>query len=68
MVKRYARVLSCGTNNLVIALNEQEVGKLFSGDTRSDIGSEAEKMKVANAVNGLVVKFIKLDNNEELSS
>lgn len=68
MVKRYARVLSCGTNNLVIAPNEQEVGKLFSGDTRSDIGSEAEKMKVANAVNGLVVKFIRLDNNEELSS
>ena len=45
---------------LIIVPNEQEVGKLFSGDTRSDIGSEAEKMKVANAVNGLVVKFIRL--------
>lgn len=68
MVKRYPRVLSSGANNLVIALNEQEVGKLFSGDTRSDIGSEAEKMKVANAINGLVVKFIRLATNEELSS
>jgi len=44
MVRRYPRTLSQGANNLVIALNEQEVGKLYSGDTRSDIGSEAEKM------------------------
>jgi serine/threonine protein kinase len=52
----------------VIALSETEVGKLFSGDTRSDIGSEAEKMKFANRVNGLVVHFIRLDVNEELDS
>jgi tRNA A-37 threonylcarbamoyl transferase component Bud32 len=45
----------------VIALSETEVGKLFTGDTRSDIGSEAEKMKFANTVNGLVVKFVRLD-------
>lgn len=61
MKKRYPRVLSSGANNTVIALSETEVGKLFSGDTRSDIGSEAEKMKFANAVNGLVVRFIRLD-------
>ncbi len=42
-------------------MSETEVGKLFTGDTRSDIGSEAEKMKFANAVNGLVVRFIRLD-------
>jgi serine/threonine protein kinase len=61
MKKRYPRTLSSGANNTVIALSETEVGKLFTGDTRSDIGSEAEKMKFANSINGLVVKFIRLD-------
>ena len=61
MQKRYPRTLSSGANNTVIALSETEVGKVFTGDTRSDIGSEAEKMKFANAVNGLVVKFVRLD-------
>lgn len=61
MPRRYPRTLSSGANNTVIALSETEVGKLFSGDTRSDIGSEAEKMKFANAVNGLVVRFVRLD-------
>ena len=42
MKKRYPRTLSSGDNNTVIALSETEAGKLFSGDTRSDIGSEAE--------------------------
>jgi serine/threonine protein kinase len=61
MIKRYPRTLSTGANNTVIALSETEVGKLFSGDTRSDIGSEAEKMKFANSINNLVVNFIRLD-------
>ncbi|MFN0174985.1 MAG: hypothetical protein ACKVU0_10085 [Saprospiraceae bacterium] len=61
MKKRYPRTLSSGANNTVIALTEAEAGKLFTGDTRSDIGSEAEKMKFANAVNDLVVRFIRLD-------
>lgn len=61
MTKRYPRTLSAGDNNTVIALSDTEVGKLFLDDTRSDIGSEAEKMKFANAVNGLVVRFIRLD-------
>ena len=60
------RLLSSGANNKVIALNECEVAKLYDGDTRSDIGSEAEKMKYANNINGLVVKFLRLDYNEEL--
>lgn len=68
MAKRYPRTLSSGANNMVIAINEQEVGKLFTGDTRSDIGSEAEKMKAANGINSLVVKFIRLDVNEELDA
>ena len=65
---KYPRLLSSGTNNKVIALSETEVGKLFTGDTRSDIGSEAEKMKFANTINNLVVKFIRLDYNESLSA
>ncbi len=58
---RYPKQLSKGNNNRVIAISESEVGKIFDSDTRSDIGSEAEKMKFANAINGLVVRFIRLD-------
>ena len=63
-MKKYPRQLSYGQNNPVIALNDSEVAKIFSGDTRSDIGSEAEKMQYANAVNNLVVKFKRLDRDE----
>lgn len=65
---KYPRTLSKGANNTVIALNETEVGKLFTSDTRSDIGSEAEKMKYANQVNGLVVTFHRLDFNLEVEA
>ncbi len=61
MKKHHPRILSSGDNNTVIALSETEVGKLFTGDTRSDIGSEAQKMRFANAINGLVVRFSRLD-------
>ena len=67
-VKRYPRTLSSGAHNTVIALTETEVGKLFTGDTRSEIGSEAEKMQAANEVNDLVVGFRRLDVNEELDA
>ncbi len=62
----YPRQLSYGANNPVIALTETEVGKLFTEDTRSDIGSEAEKMRFANQVNGLVSRFIRLERNEAI--
>lgn len=65
---RYPRQLSAGANNAVIALCETEAAKLYVGDTRSDVGSEAEKMKFANSINYLVVKFIRLDYNEELKA
>lgn len=68
MDKYYAHKLSSGENNVVIALSDTECGKLFTGDTRSDIGSEAEKMKFANSVNDLVVKFIRLDYDETSQS
>ncbi len=64
MTRYYQHRLSSGENNVVVALSDTECGKLFSGDTRSDIGSEAEKMKLANSINGLVVKFIRLDVHE----
>lgn len=61
MTKPHPHTLSTGDQNTVIALSDSEVGKLFTGDTRSDIGSEAEKMKFANSINDLVVQFIRLD-------
>lgn len=64
-MKRYPRQLSSGDNNVVIALNETEVAKIYESDTRSDIGSEAEKMKFANGVNNLVVRFIRIDFDED---
>ena len=38
-MKKYPRKLSAGANNTVIVLNDTEVAKLFTGDTRSDLGS-----------------------------
>lgn len=67
-MKKYPRQLSSGANNTVIVLNDNEVAKLFVGDTRSDLGSEAEKMMFANTINNLVVKFIGLDYNEDLQA
>ncbi|QMW06292.1 hypothetical protein [Spirosoma foliorum] len=64
----YPRRLSSGANNTVIVLSDTEVAKLFTGDTRSDIGSEAEKMRFANTVNDLVVKFVRLDYSDELQA
>ena len=64
MEKRYPKTLSQGANNTVIALSATEVAKLFTGDTRSDIGSEAEKMQHANRINTLVATFIRLDLDE----
>jgi serine/threonine protein kinase len=65
---KYPRKLSSGANNTVIVLSDTEVAKLFTGDTRSDMGSEAEKMKFANAINHLLVKFIRIDYNDELQA
>jgi serine/threonine protein kinase len=61
---KYIHKLSYGENNIVIALSDTEVAKIYEGDTRSDIGSEAEKMKVANAINSLIVNFIRIDFDE----
>lgn len=65
MQKRYPHQLSYGSNNPCIALTETEVAKIFSGDTRSDIGSEAEKMKFANKINNLICKFVRIDFDEK---
>jgi serine/threonine protein kinase len=63
---KYPRKLSSGANNTVIVLSETEVAKLFTDDTRSDIGSEAEKLKFANTINQLLVKFVRMDYNETI--
>lgn len=65
---KYPRKLSAGANNTVIVLNSKEVAKLFTDDTRSEIGSESQKMIFANSINDLVVKFIRLDFNDELNA
>ncbi|MCX6353257.1 MAG: hypothetical protein NTX03_15575 [Bacteroidetes bacterium] len=65
---KYPRKLSSGANNTVIVLNDTMVAKLFTGDTRSDMGSEAEKMKFANDVNQLIPKFINMEFNEALNA
>jgi serine/threonine protein kinase len=65
---KYPKRLSSGANNTVIVLSDTEVAKLFTDDTRSDIGSEADKMKFANEINDLVVKFIRLDFNTEYNT
>jgi serine/threonine protein kinase len=65
MKKLYPRTLSSGANNTVIALSETEVGKIFTGDTRSDMGSEATKLQFANAINDLLVRFVRLDELNE---
>ena len=44
---KYPERLSSGANNTVIVLSETEVAKLFTDDTRSDIGSGADNMKFA---------------------
>lgn len=65
---KYPRRLSSGANNIVIALSQTEAAKLYLEDTRSDLGSEAEKMKYANKVNGLVCQFRRLDYDETLKT
>ena len=70
MAERYPNQLSYGANNLVVALSDTEVAKIFRGDTRSDIvratvRSEAEKLKAANSINDLLVRFIRLDYDDE---
>jgi serine/threonine protein kinase len=65
---QYPRKLSSGANNTVIVLNDKEVAKLFTGDTRSDLGSEAQKMRYANGINNLLAKFIRLDFNIDLDA
>ena len=63
---KYHRRLSQGESNTVIVLSETEVGKLFTRNSRSEIGSESQKMQKANKINNLVVNFIRLDFDEQI--
>ena len=61
MNMKYPRELSRGNNNVVIAISKTEVGKIFTPDTRVEVTVEARNMQYANNINGLVVKFIRID-------
>jgi len=60
-MRKYPQQLSMGHNNVVVAISPTEVGKIFTPDSRVEISSEAENMKYANKINNLVVKFIRID-------
>jgi serine/threonine protein kinase len=57
----YPKELSRGFNNVVVALSDWEVGKLFEPAEEGAMLAEAEKMQYANGVNDLVVNFSRLD-------
>lgn len=58
---KYPKELSRGTNNVVIALNKKEAGKIFTPESRVEISVEADNLKYANKINDLVVKFIRIE-------
>ncbi|MDR3628388.1 MAG: serine/threonine-protein kinase [Ignavibacteriaceae bacterium] len=60
-MRKYPQQLSQGHNNMVVAISPTEVGKIFTPDSRVEISAEAENMKYANKINNLVVKFIRID-------
>ena len=60
-LNKYPRELSRGSNNVVIALSKTEAGKVFTPESRVEISVEASNMKYANKINDLVVKFIRID-------
>ncbi len=58
---KYPHELSRGNNNIVVAISRTEAGKLFTPDSRVEVTVEARNMQYANKVNGLVVKFVRID-------
>lgn len=65
-MQSYPRQLSAGTEAVVVALSDQEVGKLFPEGGRAT--AEAEKLEAANAINGLMVRLLRLDTYEPTGS
>jgi len=62
--QKYPHELSRGFNNVVVAIDETRVKKLFDKTSRaSDMGSEAKKQRYANAINGLVAKLIETEHD-----
>lgn len=58
---KYPNELSRGNNNVVVAISRTEAGKLFTPESRVEVTVEARNMQYANKINGLVVKFIRID-------
>ncbi len=65
-MKSYSRQLSAGSEAVVVALSDTEAGKLFPDGTAAT--AEAETLQAANAVNGLLVRLLRLDTYEPTSS
>lgn len=63
-----AKRLSQGQNSTVLALSEAEVGKIFRKNAHSTIRLEADKLRFANQVNGLMPRFLRLDFDAESQS
>ncbi len=62
---KYPNELSRGNNNVVIALSKTEAGKIFTPESRVEISVEARNMQYANKINDLVVKFMRIDIDED---
>jgi serine/threonine protein kinase len=60
-INKYPHELSRGNNNVVVALNKTQVGKIFTPDSRVEVTTEARNMQYANKINDLVVKFFRID-------
>ena len=64
-MKRLPNHLSAGEHNSVVTISPTQVAKVFTPRSRTESGSEFERLRFANAVNGLVVKAGTLDYNED---
>ena len=60
LTKYYTKLISASFNSAVYALDKKRVAKILANNSLLQLNKEAEKMKFANAVNNLVVKFYEL--------
>ena len=58
------RILTRNPNGYVIEISETEVGKVLYNNSRTQLEMEAAKLKYANEINDLLVKFIRIDTDD----
>jgi hypothetical protein len=68
MTQLHPKINTPDSNRLVLALDANLAAKVFTVDSCSDIGSEAEKLKFANQINDLLPAFNRMDFDEEIKS